>query len=150
MPFETWSRNGYKVSTDPALLDIDFIHRELDASAWARGIPRAVVEKSIANSLVFGLYRPDGGQIGVARLVTDRATFAYLCDVIVTPGERGRGLGKWLNECVVAHSELQGLRRWVLATKDAHGVYRRFGWTPLNNPETFMERFFPDVYKSKK
>ncbi len=143
-----WWRPGYEISTDASRLDLDFVHRELSQSYWSSGIPRSVVEKAIANSIVFGLYRDDGDQIGFARLVTDTATFAYLCDVIVKREERGQGLGKWLSECVTSHPGLQGLRRWVLATRDAHGLYGKTGWSHLKDPGKFMERHFPDAYKS--
>jgi GNAT superfamily N-acetyltransferase len=146
-PVRTWRKKGYALSTDPARLDMDFVHRELGRSYWSPGVPRSVVEKAVANSLTFGLYRADGTQVGYARLVTDMATFAYLADVIVTEAERGKGLGRWMNERIVAHPDLQTLRRWMLATRDAHGLYRRFGWAPLKAPERFMERHFPNVYK---
>lgn len=135
----SWRRPGYEISTDAARLDLDFVHRELSQSYWSPGIPRSLVEKAIANSVVFGLYRKNGRQVGFARLVTDATTFAYLCDVIVTESARGAGLGKWLNECVVEHPDLQGLRRWMLATRDAHGLYQKTGWAALKDPAKFME-----------
>lgn len=147
LPVRTWKRSGYEISTDLARLDLDFVHGELSESYWSPGVPRAVVEKAVARSIVFGLYRADGRQVAFARLVTDAATFAYLADVVVAKAERGKGLGRWLNECIVAHPDLQGLRRWVLATKDAQGLYLKIGWTALKAPEKFMERHFPDVYK---
>lgn len=143
-----WKRRGYVVSDDPARLDMDFLHGELNRTYWSPGVPRKIVERAAANSLVFGVYRADGAQVGFARLVTDKATFAYLADVIVAESERGRGLGKWLIECVVAHPEVQDLRRWMLATRDAHALYRKTGWKPLAAPERFMERHFPDVYRA--
>jgi GNAT superfamily N-acetyltransferase len=146
-PIRTWKKRGYVLSTDPAALNMDFVHRALARSYWSPGVPRAVVEKAAANSLVFGLYRADGAQVGYARLVTDMATFAYLADVIVTEAERGKGLGRWMNECIVSHPDLRGLRRWMLATRDAHRLYRRVGWSPLKAPERFMERHFPDVHR---
>ena len=103
------------------------------------------MRRSIEHSLCFGVYE-GGAQVGFARVVSDRATFAYLCDVFVIESRRGRGLGKLLLETIVAHPELQGLRRWLLATRDAHGLYRRFGFTELACPEIFMERHDPDVY----
>lgn len=147
LSMRTWHRPGYEISTDASRLDLDFVHRELSRSYWSPNIPRAVVERAIANSIIFGLYRKDGRQVGFARLVTDAATFAYLCDVVVTQRERGAGLGKWLNECVIGHPDLQGLRRWMLATRDAQGLYEKTGWLPLKAPVKFMERHFPDVYK---
>jgi len=148
VPVHVWTRKGYEISTDPARLDVDFVHGELLRTYWAKGISREIVEKSCANSMVFGLYRDGAGQIGFARLVTDCVTFAYLCDVVITETERGKGLGKWLASCVVAHPSLQGLRRWLLVTRDAQGLYGHSGWTALKTPDKFMERHFPDVYHS--
>jgi GNAT superfamily N-acetyltransferase len=137
--FHERKREGYLVSTDPGKLDIGTVHGFLTNSYWARGVPPDVVQRSIENSLVFGVYGGDE-QVGFARVVTDRATFAYLADVFVLEGHRGRELGKWLMEVVLAHPELQGLRRWMLATADAHGFYRGYGFHELGNPEIFMER----------
>jgi GNAT superfamily N-acetyltransferase len=142
-----WSRDRFAVTTDPARLDRDMIARFLASSYWAENIPRATVDKSIDNSLCFGLLE-DRRQIGFARVVTDRATFAYVADVFVVPEHRGAGLGKWLIECVVSHPELQGLRLWVLGTRDAHGLYRQFGFTALKRAEIFMERRNSDVYRA--
>jgi GNAT superfamily N-acetyltransferase len=130
--------DGYVVSTDPARLDVERIHRFLSTAYWAAGIPRDVVERSIVNSLSFGLYAPSGLQVGFARIVTDRATYAYLGDVYVETAHRGRGLGKFLISCVVTHPELQGLRRWALATADAHGLYARHGFRPSANPSIHL------------
>ena len=146
----------YLISTDPTKLDLDLIHQFLsEHSYWALGIPREVVARSIANSLCFGVYQventapaPDWRQIGFARVSTDRATFAYLADVFILPGHRGRGLSKRLMEAILAHPDLQGLRRWMLATADAHELYRRFGFTALSQPDRFMQRHDPDVYKN--
>ena len=133
--------DGYEVSTDPGRLDLEVVHGFLrDDASWSRGIPRAVVARAIAGSLPFGLYAPRGAQAGFARVVSDRATFAWLADVFVLPDHRGRGLGAWLVECVLAHPELQGLRRWALATADAHALYARFGFTALPDPALFMVR----------
>jgi GNAT superfamily N-acetyltransferase len=132
---------GYEISTDPARLDLDLIHRFLSREAyWSPGVPRDVVERALANSLCFGLFAPGGAQAGFARAVTDRATFAYLADVFVLPEHRGRGLGVWLVETVLAHPDLQGLRRIELATVDAHGLYERFGFEPLRRVERFLAR----------
>ena len=140
----------YEISSDPARLDLDVIHRFLSEDAyWSPGIPRATVERAVKNSFCFGVYLPDGSQVGFARLVTDRTTFAYLADVFVLSQHRGRGLSKRLMEAVLAHPELQGLRRWLLATRDAHGLYAQFGFTPLANPSRLMERHDPDVYQKK-
>ena len=130
--------NGYEISTDPARLDLDVIHGYLREAYWSPGVPRDVVERSIARSLCFGLYAPDGAQAGFARVVTDGATFAWIADVFVLEPHRGRGLGVWLMETLLAHPELQGLRRTVLATNDAHGLYERFGFEPLPTPERWM------------
>ena len=140
-------RGDYVISTDPTRLDRRRTHDFLaHASYWARDIPYEVVTHALEHSLCFGLYAP-AGQIGLARVVTDYATVAYLADVFVLPEHRGRGLSKWLMETVVAHPGLQGLRRFLLNTRDAHGLYRQTGFTPLSNPEWAMERFDPDVYR---
>jgi GNAT superfamily N-acetyltransferase len=137
----------FRVSTDPQALDVAAIHVSLTRSYWASGITREIVASSISNSLCFGLF--DGSaQIGFARVISDRATFAYLCDVYVLEDYRGRGLGKWLIEVVTSHPDLRRLRRFVLATRDAHALYEKFGFTPLNKPEIFMEIFSPDVYQA--
>jgi GNAT superfamily N-acetyltransferase len=133
--------NGYEISTHPARLDVDVIHGYLREAYWSPGVARDVVERSIARSLCFGLYAPDGAQAGFARAVTDGATFAWIADVFVLEAHRGRGLGVWLMQTLLAHPELQGLRRIVLATKDAHGLYERFGFVPLRTPERWMEGF---------
>lgn len=130
----------FTVSTDPARLDIALIHRYLaHDSYWARNIPLETVQRAIAHSLSFGLYAPDGRQAGFARVVTDKATFAWLCDVFVLPAYRGRGLSKWLMKVVWAHPQLQGLRRRLLATLDAHSLYEQFGFAPLAAPDRFLE-----------
>jgi GNAT superfamily N-acetyltransferase len=130
---------SYEISTDKGRLDRAVIHRFLsEESYWARGVPRDVVDRAIENSLCFGLYRDDL-QVGFARVVTDRAAIAYLADVFVLPEHRGKGLGKWLIEAVLAHPDLQGLRRFFLGTEDAHSLYRRFGFRPLANPGRMME-----------
>jgi GNAT superfamily N-acetyltransferase len=139
----------YRISTDPALLDTDLIHDYLsNRSYWAANIPKEVVERSIANSLCFGLYWKDQ-QAGFARLVTDKATFAYLADVFILEEYRKKGLSKWLLTVIQAHPELQGLRRWMLATRDAHGLYEQFGWTVLDEDtrKRFMQRHNKNVYQ---
>lgn len=142
-----WTRGAYRISTDPDRLDLEVIHTFLaQRSYWAEGIPRDVVERSIRGSLPFGVY--DGErQVGFARVITDRATYAYLADVFVLEAHRGRGLSKWLMDCVVSHPDLQGLRRWHLATRDAHGLYARFGFRPLADPSSLMEIRRPDAYR---
>jgi GNAT superfamily N-acetyltransferase len=137
---------GYEISDDPARLDIDVIYTFLsESSYWSKGIPRSVVEKSIAHSLCFGVYE-DSAQIGFARVISDHATFALLADVFVLEGHRGKGLSKWLIQAVVAHPDLQGLRRLLLLTSDAHELYRQFGFTEIGNAWRFMEVLQPDIY----
>ena len=140
--------DGYVVSTDPALVDVDVVHGFLRTAYWSTGIPRATVERSLEHSLPFGLYAPGGEQCGFARVVSDRATFAFLGDVFVLPEHRGRALGVWLVECVLEHPELQGLRKWHLATADAHELYRRFGFAAPRTPEAqmFVERPAEELY----
>jgi GNAT superfamily N-acetyltransferase len=139
-------RDPYIISTDPARLDLDCIHTYLaHDSHWAKGIARETLERAIANSLCFGLY-DTGKQIGLARVITDFATYAYLDDVFVLAAHRGRGLGAWLMECVVAHPQLQGLRRFGLATVDQQAFYARFGWQPLFFSERHMEKLPPGYY----
>ena len=140
-----WARGRLEISTDQARLDRAAIHRFLEGSYWAKGVPREVVDRSIEGALCFGVF--DGGaQIGFARVITDRATFAYLADVYVLESHRGQGIGKWLMEVVRAHPDLQGLRRWVLATRDAHELYRQFGFTAVADPARYMEIVDREVY----
>ena len=141
-----WTREEFTISCDPAKLDHTVITRFLSASYWAAGIPAQTVAKSLAHSLCFGVFSQDR-QIGFARVISDYATIAYLGDVFILEQYRGRGLSKWLMECIVSHPELQGLRRWLLATRDAHGLYAQFGFTALHSPQSFMERHDPDVYR---
>ncbi len=136
---------GYDISTDPARLDFKAIHAYLTRSYWSPGISRALVERAAANSLCFGLYRA-GEQVGYARVVSDRTTFAYLCDVYVLESHRGQGLSKWLMQTIQAHPDLQDLRRFMLATRDAHGLYAAFQFTPLAHPERLMEIVVPDAH----
>lgn len=140
------TRGSYAISTDPVRLDIEAIHGYLSRSFWAEGIPMEIVARSIANSLCFGLYH-EQSQIGLVRVITDRATFAYLCDVYVLEEHRAHGLGKWLIEGVMAHPDLQGLRRFHLVTRDAHGLYSRFGFRTATNPDRHMEIFRRGMYK---
>jgi GNAT superfamily N-acetyltransferase len=140
-----WRRGDYSISTDPARLDLDLIHAFLAREAyWAKGMPFEVMRRSIEHSLPFGLYWRDE-QVGFARAVTDYAVFAYVGDVFVLPAHRGRGLSKWLMEAMLAHPDLQGLRRWNLATRDAHGLYRRYGFETAG-PNT-LDRIDPDPYR---
>ena len=134
-----WRRGEYVISTERERLDLDVVHRFLSKeSYWAQGVERELVERSIENSLCFGLYDNDG-QVGFARVVTDRAAFAWLADVFVLADHRGRGLGKWLVETVLAHPDLQQLRRFFLGTADAHSLYERYGFRPAD-PTRMMER----------
>ncbi len=143
-----WRRGDYVISTERGRLDVELIQRFLDESSyWARGRTLETVRRSIEHSLNFGLYAADGAQVGFARIITDYATFAWMADVFVVEEHRGRGLGKWLVEVILAHPELQGFRRWLLATKDAHELYRQFGFIALNRPERFMERFDPQMHE---
>lgn len=136
----------FEIECDPARLDRDLIHRWLSReSSWARGIPRALLERAIDHSLCFGAYR-DQAQVGFARVVTDRATFANLVDVFVLPEARGLGCARRMMDTVVGHPDLQGLRRMTLATSDAHGLYAKYGFRALVWPDTHMERYQPDLY----
>ena len=141
-----WQRGEYTVTTDPARVDLGLVHGYLADSYWAKGIPLEVVRRSIANSLNFSVYHGES-QVGFARVITDYATFGYLGDVFVLESHRGRGLSKWLMEVVITHPELQGFRRWVLLTRDAHGLYEQFGFKPVAAPERYMERWVPEVYR---
>ena len=142
----TQKRLGYRISGDADAMDLDAIHAYLSGSYWAQGIPKQLMAKAISGSLCFGVFGEANAQVGFARVVTDRATFAYLCDVYVLEEHRGRGLAAWLMEAVVAHQDLQGLRRFALATRDAHGLYEKFGFVPLARPEIFMEINRPGIY----
>ena len=140
-----WSNGPYRVTTDAERLDLGVIHGFLRGSYWAAGIPEELLRRAIRGSLCFGLLEHER-QVGFARVVTDRASFAYLADVFVLESHRGRGLGPWLLECVTSHPDLQGLRRFCLVTRDAHGLYRKFGFTPLAHPERHMAMDRPDLY----
>jgi len=143
------TKDGYEIDDDPARLDLDVVHGFVTGSYWAGGVPRDVVARSVANSLNLGLYRNES-QVGFTRAVTDRATFAWVCDVFVLPGHRGRGLAHWMIETLRAHPDLAGLRRFMLATADAHQVYADCGFTSLSDPDTYMEirRSAGDLYHS--
>ncbi len=138
--------NHYTISTDKARLNVPLIHQFLSQeSYWAKNITLAIVQRSIENSLCFGVYHQDE-QVGFARVITDQATFAYLSDVFVIPAHRGRGISKQLIEAISQWPTLQGLRRWVLATRDAHALYEQFGFTALNHPDWFMQRLLIEKY----
>jgi GNAT superfamily N-acetyltransferase len=135
--------NTYTISTDPQKMDVDAIYTYLARSYWAEGRTKATVEKSLRHSLNFGVFAGTGAQVGFARIITDYATFAYLADVYILEEHRGKGLSKWLMQTIMEHPDLQGLRRWSLATRDAHGLYAQFGFTPLPKPEIWMQIFDP-------
>ncbi len=137
---------GYEISTDQDRLDVEVVFRFLsEESYWSPGIPRDVVERSINNSLCFGVYHGEV-QVGFARIVTDKATFALVADVFIVEAHRGKGLSKWLLHEVMEHPDLQGLRRLLLLTSDAHSLYAQFGFTEIGNPWRFMEVLHPDAY----
>ena len=153
-----YRRDEFVISTSRERLNLDIVYGFLTDCYWAQGIPREVVARSIEHSLCFGVYDESPrlakdarhgapAQVGFARVVSDFATVAYLGDVFVLESHRGRGLSEWLMECIVQHPALQNLRRWILLTRDAHGLYSKFGFTPLKAPERYMELHRPDVYE---
>lgn len=144
-----WHQGAFTISTDKSRLDTDFIQQSLSGTYWAEDIPKSIVEKSIENSLCFGIYEGEK-QIGLARMITDKATFAYLCDVFIDEKYRGNGLSKWMMSVIMDHPDLQGLRRFMLGTKDAHGLYRKYGFNELVAPERWMEINVPGIYKKMK
>lgn len=139
-------QGNFFISTDVSRLDLGVIHSFLTQSYWANGIPLDIVKKSIENSLCFGVYN-QGRQVGFARVITDYATFAYLADVFVLPSERGQGLSKWLMQTIKEHPKLQGLRRWMLATRDAHGLYEKYGFERVIDPDKLMVISKPNIYQ---
>ena len=140
---------GYLISTDPTRLDLDVIHGFLSRAYWCEDVPRSILERAIQNSLCFGVYAK-GHQVGFARVITDRATFAYLADVFVLESHRRLGLSKQMMEAIKSHPDLQGLRRWSLASRDAHGLYSQFGFTALQMPERHMEILDLEIYKKAR
>jgi GNAT superfamily N-acetyltransferase len=148
MPYPEWRRDDCLVTTDPGRVDLDFVHGFLSQAYWCEGVPRETVRRSIEHAIPFMLFS-GGRPAGFARVVSDRATVAYLGDVFVLPEFRGRKLSVWMMECVVAHPELQGLRRWILLTRDAHRLYEKVGFTPIAKPDRWMERWDPEVYKRR-
>ena len=162
-----FKRGEFLISTDPARMDLEVIHGFLTNCYWAKGIPREIVARSIEHSLCFGIYHDVAGkspllatparsgapdsvgapQVGFARVISDFATVAYLGDVFVLDAYRGRGRGKWMMECIMRHPSLQGLRRWILLTRDAHGLYSQFGFTPVKAPERYMELHQAGIYE---
>lgn len=143
-----YRRDEFLISTDRERLSLDVVHGFLTNCYWAKGIPREVVARSIEHALCFGIYDGEGAQVGFARVISDFATIAYVGDVFVVETHRGRGLGKWLMQCIVQHPALQNLRRWILTTRDAHGLYSQFGFAPVKAPERFMELHQPNVYET--
>jgi len=137
----------YEITTDKSRLDVAAIHAFLSQTYWSPGIPFAIVQKAIQNSLTFGVYL-GAEQVGFARVITDKTTFAYLSDVYILDAHRGKGLSKRLLQTIQAHEDLQGLRRFMLATKDAHGLYEQFGFKPLLNPTRMMEVLNPNAYNA--
>jgi GNAT superfamily N-acetyltransferase len=138
-----------EVTTDPSRIDIDLVHEFLTRSYWAQCIPREIVERSLRGSLCFGAYRGNT-QIGFARVISDMATYAYVADVFVLEKYRGSGVGKLIMRCIMTHPELQGLRRWSLLTRDAHGLYAPFGFAVPAHPERYMEISNPDIYRTRR
>lgn len=149
MEIQEWQRGGFVISTDRAKMQIDVIHDYIsNQSYWMAGIPKSRVQRIIDNALNFGIF--DGPrQIGYADVITDFATFAYLANVFVLEDYRGQGLSKWLMECILAHPDLQDLRRWTLLTADAHGLYKQYGFEPINSPESWMHRYNAETYKNE-
>jgi GNAT superfamily N-acetyltransferase len=144
-----WTRGEFVISTDPERLDRESIHRFLAISYWSPQVPRSIVDRSIDHSMPFGLYEGER-QVGFARVITDRATFAYVADVYVLEAHRGRGLALWLMETIRAHPELQNLRRWTLFTRDAHALYRKIGFHDIEDPPRCMEIVDRGIYARMK
>lgn len=138
---------GYRLTTDLSDMDFSVIHGFIKDSYWAKGIPESVLRKALLNSLCFGVLTEAGEQVGFARMITDKATFAYLADVFVLESHRGKGVSKWLMQAINDHPQLQGLRRTMLATQDAHGLYEQFGFAPVDQPDRLMQKFYPDIYQ---
>ncbi len=150
MPTFQSEHQGYLLSTDKRLLQTDIItHFLAYQSYWAKDIPKNIVERSIEHSLCFGIYK-EQQQVGYARIISDYATFAYLCDVFIVEEHQGRGLSKWMMECIMQHPDLQQLRRWTLATRDAHELYRKFGFCEPEHPENIMDIRVKDIYTKMK
>lgn len=141
-------KGEYRISDKKSEMDLDAIHAYLSISYWSPNIPKSIVKKGIESSLCFGVFYEEQ-QVGFARAITDKATFAYLCDVYILEEHRGKGLSKKLMDKIISHSELQGLRRMLLATRDAHGLYKRYGFDPLPKPEIFMSKWVPEAYLNK-
>jgi N-acetylglutamate synthase-like GNAT family acetyltransferase len=144
-----WIKDDYLLSTDKSKIDVRIVHQFLSQSYWAENIPIEIVQKAIDHSLCFAVYHHQQ-LIGFARVISDFATFAYLADVFIIPEQRGKGLSKWLMKVIMDHSQLQQLRRFTLATRDAHGLYAQFGFTAFDKPERWMQKHDPNVYKKIK
>ncbi|HKD13990.1 MAG TPA: GNAT family N-acetyltransferase [Candidatus Angelobacter sp.] len=142
----SWKKGKFEITTDPSQIDLSVVHHFLTNCYWAKGVPAETVRRSIQHSLCFGIYH-GRQQVGFARVITDQATFAYIGDVFVVELHRGKGLSKWLMQCIKSHPDLQGLRRWSLITRDAHGLYQQFGFTPLKSPQNWMEIHDAGVYE---
>lgn len=141
-----WTKDDFLITTDKKKIDALYVHQFLSKSYWAADIPIEIVQRSIEGSLCFSVVYLNH-QVGFARVITDQATFAYLADVFIDENFRGKGLSKWLLEVIMAYPTLQGLRRFMLATRDAHGLYKQFGFEPMKNPDRWMEIHYPNVYK---
>jgi len=140
--------NGYRISSIKDEIDFSVVYKFISTSNWANGISASTLKKAIQNSLCFNVFTSSNEQVGFARVVTDFATYAYLCDVFIIEAHRRKGLSKWLVKEIVAHPELQDLRRFTLVTKDAHNLYAQFGFKSISSPERFMEVWQPDIYQN--
>jgi N-acetylglutamate synthase-like GNAT family acetyltransferase len=149
MKTESFTKDQYSISTDKSKLDLSVIHGFLSTSYWAEEIPRETVQQAIEHSLCYGVYK-EGKQVGFARVITDYTTFGYLADVFIIDAERGKGLSKWLMECILKHPQLIGLRNFCLMTQDAHSLYERYGFKNIPKPENFMAKKIEGIYKKKK
>ncbi|MCW3085645.1 MAG: GCN5-related N-acetyltransferase [Bacteroidetes bacterium] len=145
MKIETYTQNNYTISTDKSKLDITAVHAYLSRSYWAENIPMGIVKRSIDNSLCFGVYN-ENKLVGFARVISDYTTFGYLADVFILEKERGKGLSKWLMECILKHEQLQNLRNFCLMTRDAHSLYERYGFKNIPKPENFMAKKVEEIY----
>lgn len=141
-----WKKENYSISTNKKKIDVDYVYQFLKQSYWAENIPLKIVRKAIQNSICFGLYHQNK-QVGFARVITDKSTFAYLADVFIDPAYRGKGLSKWMMEIIVNYRHLKGLRRFMLATKDAHGLYEQFGFSLMPDTGRWMHIHDPDLYR---
>jgi GNAT superfamily N-acetyltransferase len=144
--FMEWNKDDYRITTDKEKIDVDYTHQLLAKTYWAEGISKSIVEKSIQGSICFAVFHQQQ-QIGFARVISDEATFAYLADVFIDPAYRGKGLSRWMMEVIMAYPTLQGLRRFLLATRDAHGLYEKFGFEPITSTMPWMQVHKPTIYK---